>query len=332
MKNVLVRLRRRVARRRLVTVAAVLALAATGCHHQVERLGMFPGPLNRDIEANVDEWSDWLGRRPYVVNANQGTRSWSDYRNSCAGKFDPDTGSTLPGAGDFTRMTETVAITFGPLTLDVSSEDQTREGTVARRRALEQLASGTYDDEFLPCARMIVAAGHGDAIIRVLHEPDASYPWQARGAGGEPDLVNEYKAAFRHVVEVLRTVSPDFRYEYSLNGRADRFVELLYPGDDVVDIVGQDRHEFGRPVEESIARLRLVQEFAAAHGKAFSVPEWSVSVDGPDYVQAMHDFLASLPEDGPGHLAYHGYFQWGADMHLDLYPQAKQRFLELFGT
>ena len=51
--------------------------------------------------------------------------------------------------------------------------------------------------------------------------------------------------------------------------------------------------------------------FATAHDKQVSYPEWGLCQepgDDPGFIQAMFDFMSSLPASGRGSLGYESYF------------------------
>ena len=109
-----------------------------------------------------------------------------------------------------------------------------------------------------------------------------------------------------------------------------------YPGDAYVDIIGLDVYDKGIPVAWNSAtkswvdpdrrvelgrctNLRFQRDFAIAHGKQVSYPEWGLSGvnatddlgvggDNPTFIQGMYDWMNGLPASGPGSLAYHSYF------------------------
>jgi len=65
----------------------------------------------------------------------------------------------------------------------------------------------------------------------------------------------------------------------------------FYPGDRWVDLVGNDMYgsggDFSRPQNEEL------YAFARAHHKRYSLPEWGVSVDQPEFVRYICDFIKS---------------------------------------
>jgi hypothetical protein len=110
-----------------------------------------------------------------------------------------------------------------------------------------------------------------------------------------------------------------------LRGQSDRMGPLteLYPGDDVVDVIGVDHYDhyqliapnhqrFERALRpDRAAGLQDVVDFARARGKQFAVPEWGLTArnkdgggDNPYFVYAMYRWFAANA-DG---LAFENYF------------------------
>ena len=86
-----------------------------------------------------------------------------------------------------------------------------------------------------------------------------------------------------------------FRFDFAPNrGEDDIGWTKCYPGDDVVDIVGMDSYD--QPPGENFADmvnqpygLRQQVDFAAAHRKPISYPEWGLfrNGDNPAYMRGM---------------------------------------------
>jgi hypothetical protein len=218
--------------------------------------------------------------------------------------------------------------------------DVTATTAAVIRRDLIDVANGSLDAKFLICANHLAGGGHGDAILRLGHEPDIRwYPWSIHG--GNADV---YIDAFRHAREVFRSVSPGFLVDYNVNGDALRpypgFPNRLtaaYPGDAHVDIIGVNAYN-RQPWPETQARLDTVAAFAAAHGKLLSVPEWGVwkNTTGDDvaYIERMHAWFLAHP------VLYQGYFWRYLNSDFDpsvidgvsyAAPNAKARYRALFG-
>ena len=244
---------------------------------------------------------------------------------------------------------------------------KTPEGVIKVRGYLAETANGDHDKYFLGAARNLKDAGYGDAIVRLGHEFSGRwYPWSA------VENPEGYAKAFRHVVTLFRSVSPDFAFDF--NGSSQDFgkwAEAAYPGDDYVDIVGTDIYDRGlgkdyfsaekkgwKDPEKAwsegfLPRLEVVREFALKKGKPLSIPEWgiegvgeeesngiegrlTVGGDNPVFIHRIADWMNALPKEGPASLAYHSYF-WTDSANegphtLDKLPRAAQAFLEEFGN
>ena len=169
---------------------------------------------------------------------------------------------------------------------------------------LAEGAAGKYDDAFRTVGRELVADGHADAIVRIGWEANAGWmPW---AAAKNPDA---YVAFWRRIASVLRAVPGQrFRLEWCTQiGRFDIDPSRIYPGDDVVDVIGADIYdEVWSPSQDSPERrfayyrtepygLAWVRDFAAAHHKPAAYSEWAVTSrhdghgggDDPYFVEQM---------------------------------------------
>lgn len=244
----------------------------------------------------------------------------------------------LPSASDRLQVVASVPIAFGP-----GGMSRTTDGRAAVEENLRAVAAGRHDEEFRLVARYLVNAGYDDAIIRLGHEFDADWaPYSARGSA------DAYVSAFRHVHDVLTSVSPAFRFDWT--STAAHFVQYgpaAYPGDDVVDMIGLDVYwrdpgplteEVWQRRFESVLRTHLA--FAQQHDKPVSYPEWGRSLaDEPSFVDFMHDWFDQLPRTGAGRLEYQAYFNEVGLLDDEFYPydleqlpNVKSRYVERFGA
>jgi hypothetical protein len=202
---------------------------------------------------------------------------------------------------------------------------------------LAEVAEGGHDAAFEAAAQAIARA-QPKAIIRLGWEMNlANMAWFA--GGHEAD----YIAAFRRVVGIFRRASADFRYDWCPGwGPQDVAADKAYPGDDVVDIIGLDVYDFkyeGSAEErwmrfylEAPFGLKWQQEFAKAHGKPMSYPEWGVGQfgDNPLFIEKMHDWLAANQD----RIAYAAYFDvdglWPTQIDNNQFPHSQSRFRALF--
>ncbi|MDD9382660.1 glycosyl hydrolase [Streptomyces sp. ZAF1911] len=156
-------------------------------------------------------------------------------------------------------------------------------------------AEGQYDRHFKKLAERLVALGVPDTVI-VLG-------WEMNGVtythrcGPDPE---NWKAYWKRVVNTMRSVpGQKFKFDFTPNRGTDAIGwTKCYPGDDVVDIVGMDSYDQGpgRTFDDQISQpygLQQHVDFARAHGKEISYPEWGLfrNGDNPEYVRRMLQWI-----------------------------------------
>jgi hypothetical protein len=67
--------------------------------------------------------------------------------------------------------------------------------------------------------------------------------------------------------------------------------QVFYPGDRWVDLIGNDM--YGEGVDFSRSQNEELYAFARQRKKRYSLPEWGVSVDQPEFVRYICDFIRS---------------------------------------
>jgi beta-mannanase len=168
-------------------------------------------------------------------------------------------------------------------------------------------------------ARRLVAAGLGNSVIRLAHEAnDSGAPYWI---GSTPHQWQLWRAFWRKTVIAMRSVSgAHFLFDWCINAYWQPIpLSEWYPGDDVVDIIGIDAYDAGVPLgQDRWTRIytqrdgiRDVLNFAKAHGKPVSLPEWGLAQpnakslgggDDPAYING----IAAVVRDSP--VAYQSYF------------------------
>lgn len=260
-----------------------------------------------------------------------GRQSQKDMNGSAFGLLAAEQ-ADLPTVADRVELSITVPLGFG------NAKARSPEGRAEIARNLQAVIDGEHDGAYRRVGARLVEAGFEDAIIRLGHEFNGAWsPWSAR--------TNEelYAEAFRHVHGVLRQESADFTFDWTaMRVGWDEFGPPSYPGDEYVDVFGMDIYwrtlEIGDWNENAwqddfLSVLESHHRFAIERGKPVSYPEWGVVGDeSPEFVTAMHNWLATLPEDGPGHLVYHSYFSTNGEFSLDNLPETQQAFYQLFGA
>jgi hypothetical protein len=291
-----------------------IAKAKDGAAMPAKLAGAFVLWGSEGREKTLQHWEQWLKRpRSSVLGLDFYAKdTWDDYVQL----------SWVPGV--WARLNPERNVVWSvPLTV---------KGT-----PLSEVAQGDHDGAFEVAAQAIARA-QPKAIIRLGWEMNISnMAWFA--GGHEAD----YIAAFRRVVGIFRQASADFRYDWCPGwGNQDAAADKIYPGDDVVDIIGLDVYDFkydGSP-EERWARfyldepfgLKWHREFAETHGKPVSYPEWGVGQfgDNPLFVEKMRDWFVA----NESRIAYAAYFDvdgaWPTQIDNDQFPQSQARFRALF--
>jgi hypothetical protein len=182
------------------------------------------------------------------------------------------------------------------------------------KAALGDVAAGDHDDVWRAVADTLVKHGRGDSFVRIGLEANGTwFPW-----GVTADTAADYVAAYRHVAQVMAARAPHLRFVFDitcgapLKGSDDRMASLdtLYPGDDVVDVVGCDFYDAWSTKVRNDRELASVESpsagpgledvvaFARSHGKPFAVPEWGLtgvdahgSGDNPYFIRVMYEFF-----------------------------------------
>ncbi len=213
--------------------------------------------------------------------------------------------------------------------------------------SLAEGAKGGLDHLFRRYGDVLVKHGYGHSVLRIGWEFNADwYPW---AASKDPKSWITY---WQRIVDALRkTPDSSFRFDWSVAGAARGFdAEKAYPGDDYVDYVGLDYYnttidpKADSDEERWQARMNMQhglkwqRDFAKAHGKAISLPEWGTGVhvkwggprDDPYFIEGMAAWIRD------NDVAYHNYWEYkNKDYNSRLanseQPQASAAFLKSFG-
>jgi hypothetical protein len=271
--------------------------------------------------SSVSAHEQWMGRKMDLVHVFLNQRgSWEDMVKSSSG-----VASTWGGRGY-------QVVVSVPMTLWKSGSNS-------------QGASGAYDGYFRRVAQNLKDGGLGNAILRVGWEFDGD--WLQWAAFKDPDA---YKRNFRRIVTTMQSVSPGFRIDWTSNINGGKAVDSLYPGDDVVDIIGMDVYDqsFSSSQKDPAARwqqmltgtngLEWQRDFAKAHGKTMSYPEWGLSLEHvsgatPDntlFIQNMFNWIKS------NNVSYSAYFDQdsGYSAHqirpTSRFPNGSSKYKSLF--
>jgi hypothetical protein len=206
-------------------------------------------------------------------------------------------------------------------------------------RSLAHVAAGSYDEQYKKVAAA-VARAYPKAIIRIGWEFNGDwYPWAAKGR------TEDYIAAFRRVASIFKDASNQFTIDWCANLGPGQFpAEQAYPGDDVVDVIGVDAYDANwLKIADPVARwpkfrdqdhgLIWHAQFAAAHQKPMSYPEWASGKeagDNPYFIQQMYLWITT------NNVAYTSYWNSNSSFKGQLsngqYPLAAAMYLQTFGS
>lgn len=279
----------------------------------------------------VEAFGDWRGRPADAITMYPAKESWHTMRNS--------------NWHIYTFAASPAVLSYG-LPLMPSDGDE----------SLADIAAGSHDDVFRTIAQQLVDNGRDVTIIRIGWEANGDwFDWSAT-----PDTAQDYIAAFRRVAGIMKEVSPNFVIDFDIGcatkmpGQSDRLdsLTLLYPGDDVVDLIGCDTYDWhtSRSTDEAsweltkrprnAAGIADVADFAREHGKGLSYPEWgpaSTDVDGvgdnPFFIEKMRSFF----EENADILVLESYFsEPDTNVSNSIWdpvqmPRSSEEYLRLWG-
>ncbi|MFE0675996.1 glycoside hydrolase family 26 protein [Streptomyces sp. NPDC058867] len=251
----------------------------------------FGAYLNYDARgvARIAELSDWLGGADLRVGHTY---------------LPGDRWSNIAGAPDFLEdwanwRRERDDRMF---VLNVPMMERNEEGLsdAQVRTLLRQAAGGAFDHHFRALAKRLVELGIPDTVI----VPG----WEMNGitythrCGPDPE---SWKTYWKRIVTAMRAV-PGQRFKFDFTPSRGRDAvpwTQCYPGDDTVDIIGMDSYDQPRGVsfDEQIKEpygLQAHVDFAKAHGKPISYPEWGLFRNG-DNAEYMRRMLAWMDEHKP---------------------------------
>jgi hypothetical protein len=260
-------------------------------------LGVYGGAGCTGVPA-VEAFQAWLGRPVQVVLDFLQMDSWPGMLNEAG--WITGCWKQLPG--------RTLAISVPML-------------VGAGHPTLNQGAEGRFDAHFRTLAHRLVSGGDADAFVRIGWEFNGGwYPWTARGHAAA------FARYWRRIALAMRSVpGARFRFDWC-PAMIDGPTAAAYPGDDVVDVIGLDVYNQSWPLITSPLRrwdyllhhaagLIWHRDFAKAHGKPRSFPEWGTGTrpdghgagDDPLFIRNM---IGWMQEGGP--VAYECYWNYRA--------------------
>ncbi len=207
----------------------------------------------------------------------------------------------------------------------------------------EQGAAGAFESDDRTLAQNLISAGLSNAIIVLAAEANGN--WEYDYIGSTPTQIADWVQTWRNTVTAMRSVpGAHFQFVWTINNRvpATPFASY-YPGDDVVDIVGDDAYDMGvtddggdwNEVSASVDGVNALVSFAQSHGKPVAFPEWGVGVrsagnlaggDDPGYVNGLASVIAG------NDVAFQSYFfnhEWQNELQQG--PASLAAYTSAFG-
>jgi hypothetical protein len=288
----------------LVLVVVVGLLVSRPRHHSVSRPAacVYPGPTHSDLSSFERQIGHTVN---CVVEYNMGAPTWAQWADPWFIKNAAENANWAR----FVRSGHQMILTISMFPTQVGTSDWRTAG-----------ASGAYTAYAQELARNLVRAGMGHVVIRLGHE--ANGITYADNVGTTLAQETEWKEFWRRTAIAMRSVPGahfDFNWCIANGPRPIPFTDY-YPGDDVVDSIGDDVYDSGLPANVSFANrwqyvydepggVRAIAAFARAHGKPLTIPEWGLaprSHDGGGTDPAFtRGFLAFLRND---HVQSEAYF------------------------
>ncbi|MFK4065165.1 glycoside hydrolase family 26 protein [Streptomyces sp. NPDC029674] len=173
------------------------------------------------------------------------------------------------------------------------NEEGVDDGEVAR--LLERGAAGGFDGHYRALAERLVGLGVPDTVVVLGWEMNGTT--YTHRCGPDPESWKKY---WNRIVTTMRSVpGQKFRFDFTPSRGRDAVPWTeCYPGDDVVDIIGMDSYDQprGMSFDEQIKEPYGLQEhvdFAAAHKKPISFPEWGLfrNGDNEEYMRRMLNWM-----------------------------------------
>ncbi|MGW7071146.1 glycoside hydrolase family 26 protein [Streptomyces sp. NPDC054855] len=186
------------------------------------------------------------------------------------------------------------------LNVPMMERNEERVGDWEVRSLLQRGAAGEFDRHYRALAERLVKLDIPDTVVVLGWEMNGTT--YTHRCGPDPESWKKY---WKRIVTTMRSVpGQKFKFDFTPNRGRDAIPwTQCYPGDDVVDIVGMDSYDqptgtdFAEQVSEPYG-LKEHVEFAKAHGKEISYPEWGLFRNG-DNEEYMRKMLAWMDEHKP---------------------------------
>lgn len=308
-----------------IAVAALAAAAAVPLHAERAAVGLHCGS---DFSiSQYEAFGSWLGRKVKYRVVFLDRSSWSSLKQAEVVRVSKRWVESSPGR------------------VEVISVPMFANGSSGK---FSEITSGQRDAVWRGIARRIKDAGIAKHVIIRLG-------WEGNGDWYKWSYLHRpegYRNAFRHIVNVMRSVAPALRFEFNVSNLASRGANGVkwtagYPGNKYVDVISMDIYDHWNSWETMMygdAGLKELRDFAKAHNKPEAYTEWSLKTgkhghgDNPKFVRN----LATWIEARPGGVLYQAY--WNTEdsgggtviyslrsLLSPLVPKAAKVYKEVFG-
>jgi hypothetical protein len=198
-----------------------------------------------------------------------------------------------------------------------------------------EAATGAYNSQWLSWLQDAAASTPAPVVaVRIFQEINGNWmPWSVNQTGftsvdgtpnGSPWPDATIIAAWRNMAAQVRTAFPNAVIEWNLNAGTgwpgqpgDGSGYDLYPGDDLVDVIGIDIYEKGLSFAATQSgdgvNLNNLVAFATAHNKLVAWSETASSHCDGSYLTSIASFFDSLGVQG----AYFSYYDAGSASNGD---------------
>jgi beta-mannanase len=173
--------------------------------------------------------------------------------------------------------------------------------TQPERYAYGRIVAGDWDAYLTTWARD--AAAWGDrVIVRWAHEMNAPwFPWAIGKVGNTPA---NYRAAWRHVVTLVRGIAPNVRFMWAPNapcGDACLGYAELYPGDAYVNVLGFSSYNWsGDPSVSMVTMYRkTVTALMSVSKRRIVAAETGIKGPGPGRARWLREGYAGVYDAYP---------------------------------
>jgi beta-mannanase len=285
----------------------------------VDEVEAFSALIGRDVNCVLTyndvapDWAAW--ENPWLISHTDPNQNWATWKNAVPGRKLIISESLFPkseNAGDWRNAG----------------------------------ARGDYDEHARQLARNLIAAGQGDAVIRLAHE--ANGDWYVDNIGDDAHDYARWVAQWRRTVLAMKSVpGAHFTFDWCPNANY-RSIPLAnyYPGDDVVDIIGMDTYDSGIPnttdgasrwstIYNRRASLGEAVAFAKAHNKPLSIPEWGVAqtskaYSGGDNAEYVNGIAKVVRTNDVAYQSYFYAYDWRSQ--LEDGPRSLAAYRKHFGA